>query len=171
MSILTKLRGRQRDMKTLSALIESSLAMAAAAGEERAGAHHLALAAFEMGDGLAEQALATLERSGQAFADALATLDADILAGLGLESEEAITPPPPVPRGRLGKTDATFEAAIKAIYLFHNEAGDGRALTSAHVLAGVASVEHGVSARVFATLGLDRDEVIEACRTLDQRPT
>ena len=151
-------------MKTLAALMESSLARAADAGEERAGAHHLALAAFEMDDGLAERTMEALERSGEGFADALATLDAGILAGLGLESEEAIGSPPPVPRTRLGKTDATFEAAVKAIYQFHNEAGDGRALTSAHVLAGVASVEHGVSARVFATLGLDRDDVIEASR-------
>ncbi len=164
MSVLKKLRGRQRDMKTLSALIESSLARAADAGQERAGAHHLALTAFEMEDGLAEQVMEGLDRSGRAFADALATLDADILAGLGLESEEAIASPAPVPRGRLGKTDATFEAAIKAIYVLHNEAGDGRALTSAHVLGGVAGVEHGVSARVFATLGLDRDDVVRACR-------
>ncbi len=166
MSVLRRLRGRQRDMKTLSALIESSLAKAAASGDERAGAHHLALAAFEMDDGLAERAMEALERSGEAFADGLATLDAGILADLGLESEQARVSPPPVPRTRLGKTDATFEAAIKAIYLHHNEAGDGRALSGAHVLAGVASVEHGVSARVFATLGLDRNDVIEACRVL-----
>jgi len=164
MSVLKKFRSRQRDMKTLSTLIESSLARAAAAGEERAGAHYLALAAFEMEDGLAERTMEALERSGEGFADALATLDADVLAGLGLESEEAISSPPPVPRTRLGKTDATYEAAVKAIYQFHNEADDGRALTSAHVLAGVASVEHGVSARVFATLGLELDDVVQACR-------
>ncbi len=170
MNILQKLKARKRDMKILSDLIDSSLARSADAGEPLAGAHQLAVSAFEMPDGGAEKALASLGTSSGSFLVALSSLEASTLAELGLEvpAIDATT----IPRTRLDKTDATFEAAIKAIYDFHNEAGDYRPLTGAHVLAGVATVEHGVSARVFASMNVERSAVIGACRaTARTRPS
>lgn len=161
-NILQKLKARKRDMQAISGLIEASLARAAENGEPIAGAHQLALTAFEMPDGAATKALATFDKTSDDFREAVDRLEADALAELGLD-----VPPiesTSIPRTRLGKTDATFEAAIKGIYEFHNETDDYPPLSSAHVLAGVASVEHGVSARVFESMGIDTDELIDACR-------
>ena len=164
MNFFQKLRSRKRDMQVLSALIKSSLAHAAGSGSSLAGAHHLALAGFKMNDGVAERALASLDSSGAAFASTVESLDTATLAELGIASDTE--PAPAAPPGRLGKTDATFEAAITAIHRFHNEASDYRPLTSGHVLAGVATVQLGVAARTFAAMNLDRTAVIEACQSL-----
>lgn len=162
MNLLNKLKARKNDMSTLSTLIETSLTHSANSGESIAGAHHLVASAFEMDDNSATRALATLDKSPADFAAALASLDDETLAGLGIEVPDM--PSTPVPKSRIGKTDATFEAALKAVHDIHNENGDYRPLQSAHVLAGVAAVEYGIASRVFAAMGLERSAVIEACR-------
>ena len=149
-------------MQTLSWLIESSLARSAEAGEPIAGAHQLATGALEMSDGCAEEALKSLGTTGDDVVNALATLEEKTLADLGLESLDSDVTA--APRTRVGKTDATFEAAVQAIHDFHNEAGDYRKLNSAHVLAGVASVEHGVTARALSSMNIERVDVVDACR-------
>ena len=161
MGLLKKLRSRQADMKTLASVMEHSLAQAANAGEEIAGAHHLALAVFAMPDGAAETVMAELGTSGSAFEAELKSLDATTLTDIGFEIVDLDLESGPVPPKRLGKTDATYEAAIKAAYEFHNT-GTYEPLSGAHLLAGIASVDLGVAARVFRALGVDRDEVVAA---------
>ena len=161
MSFLDKLKSRKNDVQTLSNLMESSIDHAAAAGSTIAGAHHLALAAFEMEDTTAADALAALGKTPEDFRSALSQLDDEALADLGITAPE--TEPEPVKRTRLGKTDATYEAALQATFELHGKAKDRPDLTSAHVLAGVANVELGISARVFAAMNLERAAVIEAC--------
>ena len=151
-------------MKTLTSLLEASMARSAEHGEVLAGAHQLALSALEMADRDAQRVLESLGSSADEFRSALHSLEANTLAALGLEAGSQIAPIP-IPRARVGKTDATFEAALRGTYNFHNETGAYPALSSAHVLAGVASVDHGVAARVFSDMGLDRDAVVAACRT------
>ena len=163
MKLLDKFKARQRDMKTLTHLLDTSMARSAEHGEVLAGAHQLALSALEMTDGHAGHVLESLGSSADEFRSALHSLEANTLADLGLEAGAQIAPIP-IPRGRVGKTDATFEAALRATYNFHNETDTYPALSSAHVLAGVASVGHGVAARVFRDMGLDRDAVVAACR-------
>ena len=163
MNFLAKVKSRKQDMKTLSSVIEASLRKAAADGSNLAGAHHLALAALELPDGLALRALDQVGASRAGFANAVASLEANTLAELGLE---ALPNPRPAPPNRIGKTDATYEAAIAATHDYHNEANDFRPLTSAHLLAGVASVPLGVSARAFAALEIDTNKLIELCQTV-----
>ena len=161
MKFLENLKSRKDDIKTLSSLMESSLEHAASSGVAAAGAHHLALAAFEMNDTTAEEALATLNTTADDFRSALASLDENALAGIGITAPELQSEP--VQRSRLANTDATYEAAIRASHDLHNNAPGRPPLQSAHVLAGVANVELGTSARVFAALDLDREAVIAAC--------
>ena len=77
----------------------------------------------------------------------------------------SVRPRPTPPRSglgsnrKLGKSDATYEAAVKNVYAVHNERDDGRNLIGAHVVAGVAEVDRGVAARAFAAMGLDRERV------------
>lgn len=181
MNLFQKMKSRKNDMKTLSTLLESSIARSVDGGEPSAGAHHLVTSAFEMDDDTAIQALAALGKSPADFAESLESLEHDTLAGLGIEAPELPSTPGAsnevgvleidiperwhIPKARLGKTDATFEAALKAIYEIHNEASDYRRLQSAHVLAGVAAVEYGIAARVFTAMGLERSAISDACRT------
>ena len=58
MSFVDKLKSRKNDVQALSSLMESSIDHAAASGSTLAGAHHLAIAAFDMSDTTAEDALA-----------------------------------------------------------------------------------------------------------------
>ena len=161
MNFVKKLKSQKNDMKTLSGVTESSLEYAAMSGESIAGAHHLALAAFDMDDARAADALTSLGSSVEDFVSALRNLDANTLADLGIEDVDISHVP--VERSRLGKTDATYEAALKATHQFHTNDKDRPQLRSSHLLAGVASVEFGTSARVFADLGLDRQAVIDRC--------
>ena len=162
MNFVEKLKSRKNDVRTLSALMEASIQHASAAGSSIAGAQHLALAAFEMEDTTAASALSSLGRTPEDFRSALAKLDEDALADLGIAAPEVETEP--AERTRLGKTDATYEAALQAIFELHGKAKGRPTLQSAHVLAGVATVELGVSARVFPAMDLTRESVIEACR-------
>ncbi len=169
MKMLHKLKSRQADMKTLAKVMEASLATAADKGEQVAGAHHLALAALAMPDGIAESVFEQLGTSGEAFSNALDNLDATALSELGIEVAGLELDPGSVPRERLGKTDATYEAALKATHDLHNRHGDYRPLNGAHLLAGVATVGVGVSARAFAAMGLDRSDLIAACEGADDQ--
>jgi len=164
MNLLNKMKSRKNDMKKLSTLIETSLARSADDGELVTGAHQLLLSAFEMDDDSAERTLAGLGKTPADFTKALASLDDDTLAGLGIDVPDL--PSAPIPHSRVGKTDATFEAAIKAVHDIHNEDGDYRPLQSGHVLAGVATVEYGVAARVFTAMGLERSAIIDASRSV-----
>ena len=161
MNFVDKLKSRKDDVQRLSSLMEASIDHAAASGSTIAGAQHLALAAFEMADSTAADALETLGKTPEDFRSALSQLDDEALAGLGITAPE--TEAEPVKRTRLGKTDATYEAALQATFDLHGKAKDRPDLASAHVLAGVAKVELGTSARVFAAMGLERDVVVEAC--------
>ena len=129
-----------------------------------AGAHDLLCAAFEMGDDSAERALAMVDVTPKDWAATLASLEADTLSELGIDVPDLATEP--ATRSRTGNTDATYEAAIRATHDTHRDVGDRLPLQSAHILAGVASVGHGVSARVFEAMGLDREAVMAASREI-----
>ena len=163
MNVLQKFKARKRDIQTLSAVIEDSLQKAALDGASIAGAHHLVLASLDMEDDVASRAFSHAGVSTSDFVEAVNALDAHELANLGLD---ALPPTKPTPSSRVGKTDATFEAALQATHDFHNRASDYRRLTSGHILAGAASVERGVAARAFASLGIDRTKLIENCQAV-----
>lgn len=164
MNFFSKLRARKRDMQTLAGLLGASVERAGADGESHAGAHHLLLAALEMEDGTARQVFARLGTDAEQVIAALGEHDSVALRSLGLPDELADLDTKKASVGRQGKTDATYEAAMKNVYAIHNERGDYRPLIGAHVVGGVAEIDRGVSARVFDALNLDRTRVIEAAR-------
>lgn len=167
MTLLTKLRSRKRDMKTLSGLISSSIERANLDGGRHAGAHDLLIAALDLEDGTAEAAFARLGTTGQAFVDAVDEQDLAALRSLGIDDRVSLGGEAPSPgSGRFGRTDATYEAAVEHVHEIHNEGREIRPLVGAHVVAGVARVDRGVAARAFAVMGLEPDAVVAAARAV-----
>ncbi len=165
MNMIQKFRARQRDMKALSTLISTSLERAQRDGASYAGAQHLILSSLEMSDGTTERVFGELQMTGALFAAAVATQEAQALLDLGVAPELAESAPPEgAGTGKYGKADATFEAALEHIHDVHNEHADYRPLVGAHVLAGAASIDRGVTARALREMGIDRAVLIAAAR-------
>lgn len=164
MKMLEKIRARRRDMQTLSGVISDSLERAQRAGDEYAGAHHLILAALDMDDGSAARVFADFGASRESFQETVAAQEGEALRSLGLPDgladagALAIEPG----TGKYGKSDATYEQAVKNVYEIHNGNGDLRPLISAYVLAGAAQVDRGVAARALKAMNIDLDRLIEA---------
>lgn len=167
MKMIEKMRGRRRDMRTLSSAISASLERAQRAGDEYAGAHHLILAALDMDDGSATRVLAEHGASKESFLAAVSAQEAEALRSLGLpdglagSGDVAVEPG----TGQFGKSDATYEQAMKNVHEIHNRDGDLRPLVSAYVLAGAAMVDRGVAARALKAMDIDVERLVETARS------
>ena len=155
--MLNKFKQRARDMQTLSSLMIAATSNAATNGSNNAGAHHLLLAAVTLEDD---------ESGREAFVNLGA--DPDQLESAIEEALGAGVPGIEMPDANSErsatevKVDATFDAAIQATHGFHNADGGVRPLRTAHVVAGVASIEHGLAARALAAMGIDTDALVAA---------
>ena len=168
MTMFSTLRARKRDMRTLSALMSTSLERAGRDGGRLAGAHDLLVAALELDDGTAEEVFARLGSSGSAFVAAIDEQDAEALRSLGIDEPTDAGAGTAASAGtaRPSGTDATYDAAIRNIHAVHNEGAEVRALVGAHVVAGVAEVERGVAARALRVMGLRPADVVTVARAV-----
>lgn len=142
------------DMATMRALLEAAERESAAMGEAEPGAEHVVLAALALQDHTAADALADLGVGAAELRRAIEEVHAEALAAVGISDPPTPTPiPTPTNRGvyrSKGSTRELLTATLEA-----RKRLQARRFTSAHVLIGASTLEHGTLAKALRHLGID----------------
>lgn len=149
------LRSRFDAARTLRCLFEAAERHALADQQRQPGAEHLLLAALDLADGTAQQLLAQFDADSSRFREAIASQQADALSAAGWTGAPA-EPEPLQPRGGIYLAGAS---AIEVMKTLSMKRARHRPLLGAHVVAAVASLDHGVAARALRSMGIDLIEL------------
>jgi ATP-dependent Clp protease ATP-binding subunit ClpA len=153
------------DVRTIKKLLTDAERIAREMGEEEPGAEHLLLSAIGLPDGTAARALAAVGVDADRVRAALREEQAEALVTVGVPREAAQAIAEPNPLGPAG-APLLYGAGPSARGAF-GEAGKmarsaKQRLAGAHVVAAIAGMERGTTARVFERLGVDRRQLADA---------
>ena len=156
-----------RDMRTIKQLLMRAEAVAHELGDAEPGAEHLLLASLDLPDGAAGRILGGFGIDGERLRDAIVGQHADalVVAGVDQAVAGALADAAPVDApSRAGpyRASASAQEAFQAAGELARSSKER--FGSAHVVAAVAAMEHGVAARALARLGVDRAELLAASR-------
>ena len=155
---------RFRDMKTISKLITGADEQANIRGEEKPGAEHYVLAALNLEDGSAKRVFEKLGVDSSKFSEAIKQQYTDALSKIGISSEVTETVPEPVESNKIvHNSQPSGQELMKSLYAIKQRDKD-RPLVSAHVISVVAGMEHGVVARAFKVMGIDREQLAKLAK-------
>ncbi len=161
--MLQRIRQRLTDMRTIKQLAEAAERHAGAAGEREPGPEHFLLAALDLPDGLAQRAFARLGADPAGLRGAIAAQHGAALAGIGADPALlADTPPLPPATGPYHAKGAMQE--VMRQLADWPRVRPTEPLTGAHVLAVIASTQHGTAARALRAMGVDGGRLADAAR-------
>lgn len=164
--MLSMLKRKFHDVKTLSALATAAEQLARSAGRVKPGSEHFVLAALGLPDGSAGQVFETLGLSESRFREALVTQQRQALASLGIEAPAMHEPAAPAaPAPALYEADASGQALVQRLAA-SAPARAPRALMGADLLLAVAQEEHSAAARAFRVLGVSSQALGDAARAV-----
>jgi ATP-dependent Clp protease ATP-binding subunit ClpA len=142
------------DVATIRALLEAAERESAAMGEPDPGAEHVVLAALALPDHTAADVLAELGVDAARLRAAVGRVHTEALATLGITQPPAPSPiPTPINRGvyrSKGSTRDLLTATAEA-----RKDLRAKRFTSAHVLVGASTLEHGTLPEALHHLGID----------------
>ncbi|PHV04429.1 peptidase [Janthinobacterium sp. BJB412] len=164
--MLSRLRQRFRDMRTIKTLCQGAERHANADGQSEAGVEHFILAALELPDGTARQAFARVGADPERFRDAIAQQYRDALRGIGLASPQldalcqagaAVPPKPGLYQGK-----PSVQSLMRQLADWPR-ASAAEPLLGAHVIA-VGAAQQGVAPRALRAMGIDLAALAGAAR-------
>jgi ATP-dependent Clp protease ATP-binding subunit ClpA len=154
-----------RDMRTIKQLLERAEAVAREMGDAEPGAEHLLLASFDLPDGSAGRILGRFGVDAARLREAVVGQHADALVTAGVDAADAERLAE-VPSLDGGPANGPYRSQPSAQEAFQAAGALARSskerFGGAHVVAAVAAMEHGVAARAFDRLGVDRTAVVQA---------
>ncbi len=160
--MLEAIRRRVSDMRRISQLSQMAETIAHDSGDDKPGAEHFLLAAFDLPDRTAQIVFDSLGVDRAAISAAIraqydrglrqigiepSALDPDVMAGQAIHH-----------RSPLYQAHPSAATLFKILYDKHQTMRT-LPLSGALVVAAVAALERGVTARVFAELNLDRERI------------
>jgi len=155
---------RFRDMKTISKLISGADEQANSCGEEKPGAEHFVLSALSLDDGSANRVFQQIGADTNKFREAINQQYSDALSSIGISSEATETTPEPVePNKVFHNSQPSGQELMKSLYAIKQRDKD-RPLLGAHVIGVAAEMEHGVVARAFKVMGIDREQLAKLAK-------
>ena len=155
---------RFRDMKTIGQLISGADEQANIMGEEKPGAEHFVLSAFNLEDGAAKRAFDKFGIDSEKFQNAIKAQYDEALSAVGICGQATELEPEPIKTDKiLHDSQPSGQDLMKSLYTLKKEDKD-RPLQGAHVLIVAASIEYGVVPRAFKVLGIDRESLAKAAR-------
>lgn len=165
--MLTAIRSRLKDMRTLKRVLLTAEAHARADGAAEPGAEHLVTAVLVLPDETARRAFARVGADAAAFDLAVTRQYDTALARVGVEAAGGETRPYALPA--LGDGAGPFRSRPSAQTLMRRLARgrpfwSSRPLTGADIVLAALAGEVGTVARALAVMGVDRDQLGEACR-------
>ena len=152
-----------RQMRAIKQLLTDAEREARSMGDAEPGAEHLLLAAIDLPDGTAGRVLAGFDVDADRLRQAIVDHHAAALASVGIDAPDLRTASPIEPANGSGPYRSTASAR-EAFQAAAAMARRDRALLGAHVVAAVAEMEHGTTAGVLRTLGIDRTALAAASR-------
>lgn len=149
------IKSKLQDMGTIKRLGELAEAHAQRDRQRRPGAEHFLLAALDLPDGTAHRAFLDAGADPDGLRLAIENQYADALRSIGLEPPGDDAEPEPQVQPQIGP----YRAAPSGEHVMQELAANGREhgpLLGAHVVAVVATMEHGVAARALSAMNVDR---------------
>ena len=151
-----------RDMRTMKTLFSETEAEADRLGDREQGLEHLLLASFALPDGTARRVFERLGSNRDALRKEVIRVHGEALAAAGMTDARVATSALSRPRtGPLRLTEPAQAAFRNAVALAKSER---RPIVGADIVAAVATITHGTSARALKSLGLVRSDVVDAAR-------
>ena len=155
---------RFRDMKTISKLISGADEQANISGEEKPGAEHFVLSALSLEDGSAKRVFDKIGADANKFRDAIDQQYSDALSSIGIFREATETTPEPVESNkRVHNSQPSGQELMKSLYAI-KQRDKNRPLLGAHVISVAAEMEHGVVARAFKVMDIDRGQLAKLAK-------
>jgi len=159
-----RLRLRIRDMKTISRLISEADKQAHKNGEDEPGAEHFLLSALLLSDGTARRVFERVGANPEQFQIAIKKQYSDALDAIGVDAAIVVEEPEPVTSNRMfHNSKPSGQAVMKSLYELKSHDKD-TPLLGAHVIDVVAKMKHGVAARSFKAMGIDRESILAAVK-------
>lgn len=162
--MLSNLKQRFRDAKTISTLCSVAERYANASGEEEPGAEHFVLAALDLPDGSARRAFARLGADPARFGAAIEVQYQQALQCVGIDSKVLQE----VAADAISARRGLYHAQASGQELMQRMAADRRSdssmLCGAHVLIAASASEHGVVPRALRAMGIDSQRLAAAAR-------
>lgn len=159
------IKSKLQDMGTIKRLSELAEAHAQRDGQRRPGAEHFLLAALDLPDGTARRAFLEAGGDPDGLRLAIENQYADALRSIGLEppADDPDAEPQAQPQ------NGPYRAAPSGEHVMQELAADGTdhgPLLGAHVVAVVATMEHGVAARALSAMNVDRTLLMRSAENI-----
>lgn len=164
--MLSKLRQKFRDIKTIKSLFEKAEQHANASGQREPGSEHFVMAAFGLPDGTAQNAFRRLNADPNQFATAVAQQYISALHDIGIslsQGNSLVSDTAPVPANNgVFKAKPSVKALIAA--LWELKKADSAPLLGAHVVLAAISAQFGVTPRTLQSMGVDPASLAAAAK-------
>jgi ATP-dependent Clp protease ATP-binding subunit ClpA len=165
--MLSRLKQKFRDMKTIKFLFEKAEKHANADGQGEPGSEHFVMAALELPDGTAQRTFQRLQADAQLFHDAVARQYDDALRAVGMEFSQGALPANQavsVPAGNgLYKAKASVTALIQTLWEL-KKVDSAKPLLGAHVILAAISAQYGVIPRALQSMGIQPASLAAAAK-------
>ncbi len=160
--MLKAMRRRFKDMRTISQLSVGAEKIAHESGDDKPGAEHFMLAAFDLSDGSAKRVFEHFDVDRDTLVSAIDTQYEQGLRHIGIEPDQLSTDATavePVRHRRLSyQAQPSVTTLFKQLYAEHQTLRSAP-LSGALVVAAVAKLEHGVTSRMFRDMGICREQL------------
>lgn len=170
--MFSRIKARFSDMGTIGTLCTGAEQHALRDQQREPGAEHFLLAALDLPDGTARRAFADAGADPAALKDAIARQYGNALAAIGLDfgspSEAAAGQAQLVARPGAFNASASGQEVMQALAASRGQHGP---LLGAHVVAIVAGMPHGVSARALRAMGVDPGQLRSAAEAVTRAGT
>jgi len=153
---------RFRDVKVINHLILGADEQANIMGEEKPGAEHFVLSAFNLEDGTAKRVFEKFEVDSKKFRDAIKIQYQEALNTVGINQQAIEIDPDPISSKKIFKeSKPSGQELMKSLHSLKKGDKD-RPLIGAHVVTVAASMEYGIVTRALKVLGIDRELLVKA---------
>lgn len=150
---------RFQDMKTIGKLISGAEEEARTAGKVEPGAEHFVLSALSLEDGTAKSVFERMGVDDDAFRNAITQQYADALKFINIDSAAFDMDQVGVETHKMFHvSQPSAQALMKSLYAVKQKDRD-RPLLGAHVIEVATRFEHGIVARAFSVLGVDKKQL------------
>jgi len=160
-----RLRLRLRDMRTIGKLITGAEEQAHMMGEEKPGEEHYLLSALNLSDGTAKRVFERIGADPEKFKLAINEQYRDALSSIGINDVKVMEkiPDPVFSSNKIHNSKPSGQAVMKGLYALKQHDKD-RPLLGVHVINVIANTEHGVVARAFKAMGIEKDIILSAIK-------
>lgn len=157
-----RIKLRIQDMRTISKLISGAGEEARASGEKAPGAEHFLLSALNLPDGSAERVFYQMGIDADTFRDGVAQQYDEAFNQINIDDGTLVSEIEQVEvKWMFQSSKPSGEAVMEQLHTLR-KSDTSKPLMGAHVVAVVASMNHGVAARAFRSIGIDSGSLVQA---------